>query len=185
MKETQKIIQIKYLWSAMKIDNDYHLRQLSTVTIERISMKLKFPKLFLFFSFLICNESYANSIIESELTINELENIKANCRAKNSSQMEQIRGFGKFNIQSEYLLRNCINNAIEIFIYKKDNNNKDENEVFENTFYKIQERLNHLQNSRDIESQKKLLCFQNLNNSMAFAFATKDSAFFKRAIISY
>ncbi|WGL60584.1 hypothetical protein QEJ31_03080 [Pigmentibacter sp. JX0631] len=148
-------------------------------------MKLKFPKLFVFFPLLFSNVVYANNITESEITSEELENIKTNCRAKNSSQMEQIRGFGKFNIQSEWLLRYCINNAIEVSIYKKDNLNKQDSEVFVNTFYKIQERLNYLENILDVESQKRLLCYQNLNKSMVLAFNTKDQDFINRAIISY
>ncbi|MGY3805271.1 hypothetical protein ACWNT8_14500 [Pigmentibacter ruber] len=148
-------------------------------------MKLKTPKLFLIISLFVNNSIYANQNTENEISISELDTIKANCLAKNSSHMDQIRGFGKFNIQSEWLLRFCINNAIEIKIYNNDNLNKNVKEVYETTFFKIQDRINYLQNFDDNESQVKLKCFQNLNNSMYFSVATKDPDFIKRALISY
>lgn len=53
-------------------------------------MKLKTPKLFLIILLFVNNSIYANQNTENEISISELDTIKANCLAKNSSHMVKL-----------------------------------------------------------------------------------------------
>lgn len=123
---------------------------------------------------------FGSNAHSQELSYNEIETIKQDCRRKSTRDLEVIRGYGIKTLTYETLIEKCTKRSKEVAVFNKKYPNKNTQEIYDQTVSDLNNKLLEFPYS---ENNKLNICFNSQLTALYIANRA-DEIFLRNALIT-